>query len=203
MGLDDILIIVALVSALALFITFVYLFIAGNWMLLNDNDQKGWSILVPVWNIFAVYKLSGIKMFFLLIHAAFIGLLASGFVGDLNITTAVLGSLGCIVMNCVVGIGIAHRFNSSAGMGIGIGILPPIFIYVLAKRAREDQDDFYGYDQDYYYDEGQNYYTDEQNYYTDSSSNFYHESDFVDESEAMWGYTEQEMKSRRKPSHFA
>ena len=101
MGLDDILIIVALVSALALFITFVYLFIAGNWMLLNDNDQKGWSILVPVWNIFAMYKLSGIKMFYLLIHVAFIGLFASGFIGDLNITTAVLGSLGCLVMNCV------------------------------------------------------------------------------------------------------
>ena len=85
--------------------------IISYWKILKKAGKPGWSILVPIYNIIVLIQISGLSMIYLLL---------------LFIPIVQLYAYFKIMIE------IAKKFNKSSGFGVGLSLLPVIFLPLLA-----------------------------------------------------------------------
>ena len=86
-------------------------FIACAWRIFTKAGEPGWAAIVPIYNLIVILKIAGKPGWWFLLY----------FIPLVNIV------IGIIVM-----IALAERFGKTAGFGIGLALLSPIFMPILA-----------------------------------------------------------------------
>ncbi|MDD3375054.1 MAG: DUF5684 domain-containing protein [Candidatus Omnitrophica bacterium] len=81
------------------------------WKVYHKAGYPGWAILVPIYNLYVSVKIAGYSGWLLLLF----------FVPFVN-----------IVVNIIISVGLAKRFDRGAGFGLGLAFLPFIFYPILA-----------------------------------------------------------------------
>lgn len=94
--------------------------VIGLWKVFEKAGEDGWKALVPIYNFYILFKISGIAPLFLV--QAICALLSS-----------VIGffSLGVLVLAIYMWFCLAKAFGHGAGFGLGLCLLNPIFIMIL------------------------------------------------------------------------
>jgi hypothetical protein len=91
-------------------VTFVVIAIAGMWKTFTKAGQPGWACLVPIYNVIVLLQIAGRPVWWLLLL----------FIPLIN-----------IVITFVVVMDIARAFGRSAGFGLGLFFLGPVFYPIL------------------------------------------------------------------------
>ncbi|HJW93059.1 MAG TPA: DUF5684 domain-containing protein [Thermoanaerobaculia bacterium] len=104
-----------LAAGLGMGIVIVYLavlllLVASLWKVFVKAGKPGWAAIVPIYNLFVLAEIAGKPSWWgLLMLIPFVG----------------------IIMFIIVCISLAERFGKSAGFGVGLGLLGPIFFPIL------------------------------------------------------------------------
>jgi hypothetical protein len=92
--------------------------IAGMWKTFEKAGVEGWWAIIPFANTYHLVKVSGKEWWWFLLF----------FVPCVNIVAII-----------VISLAVAERFGKSAGFGIGLWLLPPIFYPILGFGDAEYQ----------------------------------------------------------------
>jgi len=87
------------------------LLIASMWKVFERAGERGWAVLVPIYNLYILCRIAGMSGWWVLV--AFIPLV--------NIIFVFANSIG-----------VAERFGKGVGYGLGLALLPFIFWPMLA-----------------------------------------------------------------------
>jgi hypothetical protein len=101
---------IAMVIQLIFTLVFAVLIIGGMWKIFAKAGQPGWMAIVPILNIITLCKIAGKPAWWFLLFLC--------------------GPVGFII-SIIVNMEIAKRFGKGAGFGIGMAILPLIFVPML------------------------------------------------------------------------
>ena len=99
-----------------LYLGLIVLMVASMWRVYTKAGQPGWSILVPIYNVYIMLKIAGKPGWWLL-------LMLVPFVN--------------FVIQILVYIGIAKNFGKAGGFAAGLIILPFAFFPILAFGSAE------------------------------------------------------------------
>jgi hypothetical protein len=97
-------------------VAFVVIAIAGLWKTFTKAGQPGWACLVPIYNVIVLLQIAGRPVWWLLLL----------FIPFIN-----------IVITFVVVMDIARAFGRSAGFGLGLFFLGPVFYPILGFGSAE------------------------------------------------------------------
>jgi hypothetical protein len=97
----------------ALFAVFM---IASLWKVFTKAGEPGWAAIVPFYNLFVLLKIAGKPAWWLVLF---------------------LIPLVSMVMAFITYISLAKAFGKSAGFGVGLVLLGPIFLPILAFGSAE------------------------------------------------------------------
>ncbi|MBU0468696.1 MAG: signal peptidase I [Candidatus Omnitrophica bacterium] len=104
---------VALGAVLAPFliaILFLLVILAANWRIYSKAGHPGWASIVPIYNIYIMVKIAGKPGWWMILM--FIPVVS-------------------IIIFIVINIGIAEKFGKGIGYGLGLTLLPLIFVPLL------------------------------------------------------------------------
>ena len=99
--------------------------IVVRWKVFKKAGKEGWEAIIPYYNSWVYFEISGYP----------------GWLGLLGLASIVLSwipfgagmlSVGLIVLNVLAGISLAKKFNKSEGFGWLIGLLPLIGLAIIA-----------------------------------------------------------------------
>jgi hypothetical protein len=94
-----------------IYLAIVVLMIASMWVIFTKAGQPGWAAIIPIYNIIVLLQIVGRPVWwFLLMLIPFVG----------------------IIVGILVVIDLAKSFGQSVGYGIGMLLLPFIFMPMLA-----------------------------------------------------------------------
>ena len=134
------------------FVIFYVLFIISAWRILEKAGEKGWKALVPLYNMYLMFKIVGMKSWFWgMIALTFVVSIITtidGFVGltsikDVNVTTFdfqshIVTFITLLVNFCInvyvltiYGLRTSKVFNHGIGYAIGLVLVPNIFWLIL------------------------------------------------------------------------
>lgn len=149
-GVNEAVVAIALITVLVIvMITAVLsiLTIIGEWKVFKKAGKPGWAAIVPIYNMWVLYEISGIKpiyIIFTLIGStlAGIGNVFSSFGQTQEITGLVIASIPInlvsigfsmagLVFSIMAALNLAKYFNKSSGFGIGLAFLPFVFYPML------------------------------------------------------------------------
>jgi len=91
-------------------IAFVVVWIAAMWQVFAKADQPGWAAIIPIYNVYIWCKIVGRPGWWVVLL----------FIPFVN-----------IVIDAILSIDLAKSFGKGAGFGIGVWLLPFIFILIL------------------------------------------------------------------------
>ena len=89
----------------------VLLMIASMWKVFERAGERGWAVLVPIYNLYVLCRVAGMSPWWML--------------------AAIIPVVNIIFM-FANSIGVAQRFGKGVGYGIGLALLPFIFWPMLA-----------------------------------------------------------------------
>lgn len=100
--------------------------VVASWILFEKAGRNGWEALVPYHNLWVGLGIAGRPQIWVLffIFGFFLNIIP--FLGPL------LYFIGAVAFAIVVGIDFAKSFGRSQGFGVGIGLLPFVFLPILA-----------------------------------------------------------------------
>lgn len=93
-----------------LYLAFVALMIAGSWKVYTKAGQPGWAAIVPIFNLIVLLKIVEKPVWWIILLL----------IPPIN-----------IVFSFIVNIELAQRFGKTTGFGVGMTLLPFIFIPIL------------------------------------------------------------------------
>ena len=99
--------------------------IVCNWLIFKKAGKEGWEAIVPIYNTVVLIEITGLPMWYIALF----------FVPFANIFASVM-----------IYLELARRFKQSAGFGVGLFFLTPIFLGILAfdkKMVYESSTDIY------------------------------------------------------------
>ncbi len=99
-----------LLLLLVLYVAFIVLMIASMWKMFDKAGQKGWCAIVPILNIIVLLKVVHKELWWIILFL----------IPCVNIVAFI-----------VVYFSLATAFNKGSGFGIGLIILPWIFVPIL------------------------------------------------------------------------
>lgn len=125
--------------------------IIGEWKVFEKTGRPGWAAIVPYYNQWVLYEIGNYPPLLILISVgksllAFIaGFIApfmdynDAFVAPYMILMSLssMASIATLVINILVSLNIAKKFNKSSGYGVGLALLPYVFYPMLGfdKKA--------------------------------------------------------------------
>ena len=122
--------------AMALFIIVVFyiLLAIACWKIFTKAGEKGWKALIPFYNVYILYKISGISFWtWCVIPAIIAGIFSSlsenG--GDLQALWGLLYFIVVIVMDIKIAVALAKSFGKGTGFTVGLVLFPNIFQLIL------------------------------------------------------------------------
>jgi hypothetical protein len=92
------------------------LVIASLWKVFTKAGEPGWAAIVPIYNLVVLLKVAGKPIWWLVLF---------------------LIPLVSVVAAFLTYIGLAKAFNKGAGFGVGLTLLAPIFLPILAFGSAE------------------------------------------------------------------
>jgi len=93
--------------------------IAGYWKVFSKAGKPGWAILIPIYNLIVMVEISKKPMWWVILF----------FIPFVN-----------YIAMFVIFIEIAKRFGQSAGFGVGMALLAPIFWPILGFGSAKYED---------------------------------------------------------------
>ncbi len=99
------------------------LMIVAEWKIFTKAGEAGWKSIIPIYNLIVLYKIIGINPLFILVYLASVIPVIGGFV--------VLG------MTIYQQIKLGQAFGKETGFIIGLVLLEPIFLLMLAFGSSE------------------------------------------------------------------
>lgn len=82
--------------------------------------KPGWAAIVPIYNTIVLYEIAGFKWYYIFVS------LAS--------CIPVIGAAVVLFFNIVVNIKLAKSYGQETGFGIGLALLPVVFLPMLALK---------------------------------------------------------------------
>ena len=126
-----------LVAILAIVLVLYILYIIGAWKTFVKAGEPGWKAIIPIYNIYTIYKFSWkASMFWVNLAIAIIGGIATSIGGYV----AIIGSIASIitfVINIMSNYKLSSSFGHGVGFTIGLTFLPNIFILILGFGSSE------------------------------------------------------------------
>jgi hypothetical protein len=101
-----------------IFLAVLLIMLAAMWKLFAKAGEPGWAIIIPIYNIIVLLKVSGKPWWWLFLF--------------------IIPIVG-IVIALLSNIGLARNFGKGTGYGIGLFLLPFIFIPILAFGSAQFQ----------------------------------------------------------------
>ncbi|MBR0470487.1 MAG: hypothetical protein IJJ55_04650 [Clostridia bacterium] len=118
--------------------------VIARWKIFTKAGEKGWKAIIPVYNEFVMYKISWKTMFFWIMFALVVaGSLVSSLAGTGQNANGILLFLAFVLLVAALVIGIIQLHNLSkafghgAGFTVGLVLLNPIFMLILAFGSSE------------------------------------------------------------------
>ncbi|MBR0088498.1 MAG: hypothetical protein IJP94_01525 [Clostridia bacterium] len=118
--------------------------VIARWKIFTKAGEKGWKAIIPVYNEFVMYKISWKTMFFWIMFALVVaGSLVSSLAGTGQNANGFLLFLAFVLLiaACVIGIiqlhNLSKAFGHGAGFTVGLVLLNPIFMLILAFGSSE------------------------------------------------------------------
>jgi hypothetical protein len=100
--------------------------------------KPGWIGFIPIWNLALLLELGGKRWWWILLYVGVVPFVGSGILflavlfGLGLAPSLVLASSPAIVLQILLGLGLAQNFGKSQEFGFGLGILPIVFLPMLA-----------------------------------------------------------------------
>ncbi len=136
---------ILIITALSVFM------VISNWKLFVKCGRKGWECLIPYYNTYIMCKISGSKIMWgiiLMVLPTVMSIISNAFevmgtifqnsdyaAGFIAIIVGLLSVAAIVVTyiaSFIIYINLAKRFDKSTGYGIGMTLLPIVFIPMLA-----------------------------------------------------------------------
>lgn len=120
---------------------FYVLLVIAMWKIFTKAGEAGWKSLIPIYNVYILYKICGMKNWFWisLIVGVVVGVI-KGFIGE-NTSTANVFSIILGIFNLVIGVMLCSKMAKAFGKGLGytLGLifLPNIFTLILGFGSAE------------------------------------------------------------------
>lgn len=130
-----------LYGAMAVFgVIWGVLTIIAGWKIFKKAGEPGWKILIPIYNVYILYKIAGIKNWFWIsiVVACCVGFI-SGIISATagsngNVAISVISALSTIFGLCVdayFSLKLSKAFKHGVAFAIGLFIFEPIFMLIL------------------------------------------------------------------------
>lgn len=110
---------------LFMFVGFIFLMLAiviflivATWKMYEKANKPGWAAIVPIYNIIVLFEIIGYKWYYIFLFL--VGIIP------------VVGQAASLLFTISYNIKLAKSFGQEAGFGIGLWLLNPIFIPILA-----------------------------------------------------------------------
>lgn len=118
-------------------VVFYILTVIAGWKILTKAGEKGWKILIPIYNYYMLYKIAGVNFWiWFFIPTILIGVInsVSGDGKDMSIIAIILVLI--VLIYTIVGIckfckGLAASFGKGTSFAVGLFFLPNIFQLIL------------------------------------------------------------------------
>jgi len=122
------------------------LMIASIWKIFEKAGEAGWKSLIPFYNTYILWKISGAKLWagITLMASLIINYIAGNLRGlaqlnqssiPLGVTVlGLIGTLGAVIADVAISLKLAEAFGQTEGFAIGLILLPLIFYPILAFR---------------------------------------------------------------------
>ena len=105
--------------------------VIANWKIFTKAGEAGWKSIIPVYNIYILYKICWkTNMFWIMLACSILGTVFSALGGFWS----VLGSIVMIasaVISIMQNIKLSKAFGHGGGYAVGLILLQPIFILIL------------------------------------------------------------------------
>ena len=126
---------------MALLCVLYILLVIAQWKIFEKAGEAGWKSLIPIYNIYILYKISGIKNWFWWgILISFGTSFLSGVAGSASTAGLVISIIGGICY-LIINIWLLYRLAKAFGEGllftIGLVFLPTIFTLILGFSSME------------------------------------------------------------------
>lgn len=110
---------------LFMFVGFIFLMLAiviflivATWKMYEKANKPGWAAIVPIYNTIVLFEIIGYKWYY--IFLTLIGIIP------------IIGTAAAILFNISYSIKLAKSFGQEVGFGIGLWLLNPIFVSIIA-----------------------------------------------------------------------
>lgn len=101
-----------------LMLAIVIFLIVATWKMYEKANKPGWAAIVPIYNIIVLFEIIGYKWYY--IFLTLIGIIP------------IIGTAAAILFNISYSIKLAKSFGQEVGFGIGLWLLNPIFVSIIA-----------------------------------------------------------------------
>ena len=132
-----------ILGAIGIFLLIFYILVViASWKIFTKAGEAGWKSLIPIYNVWILYKIVGVSFWKWLILPAFISSIFS-IIGESNAEMKnvmdILSSIVTLIINIKVSIALAKVFGKGKGFTVGLVFLPNIFQLILAFGSAEYQ----------------------------------------------------------------
>lgn len=111
------------------------IYVLAYWMIFKKAGEAGWKALIPVYSTYISYRLFwNTKMFVLCMVFAVLTAIFE-YVGGAGVLIFRAASLGTIVLNIIMCIKLSKAFGHGTGFTVGLILLNPIFLLILAFNS--------------------------------------------------------------------
>ena len=126
-------IVVYLIIVLVLYI----LYIVGQWKVFTKAGEAGWKSIIPIYNMYILYKISWkTSMFWIMIAlGVVIGILQA--IGGVLAVIGSIASIAVFVLSIISNLKLAKAYGQGIGFTIGLILLPFIFMPVLGLGSSQ------------------------------------------------------------------
>jgi hypothetical protein len=97
-------------------LAFIVLMVSAIWKVFTKAGQPGWAAIVPIYNMVILCKIAGRPLWWMLLF----------FIPIVSLVPAV-----------VINLDLAKRFGMSSGFGVGLILLPFVFLPILGFGSAE------------------------------------------------------------------
>ena len=125
--------------------------IVGYWKVFEKAGKPGWAAIIPYYNQWVLYEISGYSPFLIFINigVGFVSVFTGVFSAAIQYNEifaipfiifdaiTIIGGIVALVFSILVSLNLAKKFEKSSGYGVGLAFLPFIFYPMLGfdKKA--------------------------------------------------------------------
>ena len=116
------------------------LLIIANWKIFTKAGEAGWKSIIPIYNVYIMYKIVGLSFLtWLILPAVASGILSCiGAEGStLQLVCSFISGIIMLVVGIVYSNKLAKAFGKGTGFTVGLILLPNIFTLILGFGSSE------------------------------------------------------------------